>query len=60
MAGGLAKAPPFKDFARELKRIMPKGRPETWRDGRRRTFTTYKVVEFKEAMSQVQGAREAA
>ena len=59
-AWGFAKAPPFKDFARELKRIMPKGRPETWRDGRRRAITTYKVVQFKEAMSQVQGAREAA
>lgn len=59
-AGGLAKAPPFKDFARELKRIMPKGRPETWRDGRRRAITTYTVVQFKEAMSQVQRVREAA
>ena len=59
-AGGLAKAPPFKDFARELKRIMPKGRPETWRDGRRRAITTYKVVRFNEAMSQVQRVREAA
>ena len=59
-AGGLAKAPPFKDFARELKRIMPKGRPESWRDGRRRAITTYTVVPFKEAMSQAQGVREAA
>ena len=59
-AGGLAKAPPFKDFARELKRIMPKGRPETSRDGRRRVITTYKVVPFKEAMSQVKRVHEAA
>jgi hypothetical protein len=59
-AGRLAKAPPFKDFARELKRIMPKGRPETWRDGRRRAITTYTIVPFREAMSHVQAVREAA
>jgi hypothetical protein len=59
-AGGLAKAPPFKDFARELKRIMPKGRRETWRGGRRRAITTYTIVPFREAMSHVQAVREAA
>jgi hypothetical protein len=59
-AGGLTKAPPFKDFARELKRIMPKSRPETRRDGRRRAITTYTIVPFREAMSHVQTVREAA
>jgi hypothetical protein len=59
-AGGLTKAPPFKDFARELKRIMPKSRPETRRDGRRRAITTYTIVPFREAMSHVQAVREAA
>ena len=59
-AGHFAKALPFKDFARELKRIMPKGRPESWRDGRRRAITTYKVVPFREAVCQFQAVREAA
>ena len=54
----MSKAPPFKDFARELKRVMPKRRPETWVDGRRRAITTYTVMPFKEAL--VQAVREAA
>ena len=59
-AQSLSKAPPFKDFARELKRVMPKHRPETLVDGRRRAITTYTVMPFKEATSLVQAEREAA
>ena len=59
-AQGLSKPPPFKDFARELKRVMPKKRPETWVDGRRRAVTTYTVMPLKEAAGLVQAVREAA
>ena len=59
-AQGLSKAPPFKDFARELKRVMPKHRPETWVDGRRRAITTYTVMHLKAATGLVQAARSAA
>ena len=59
-AQSLCKAPPFKDFARELKQVMPKHRPETLVDGRRRAITTYTVMPFKEAAGLVQAVREAA
>ena len=56
----LEQSAAIKDFARELKRVMPKHRPETLVDGRRRAITTYTVMPFKEAAGLVQAVREAA
>ena len=42
---GLDRAPPYRDFARELAFLMPRERQETWRDGERvRTRTMYFVA----------------
>ena len=42
---GLDRAPPYRDFARELAFLMPRGRQETWHDGERvRTRTMYFVA----------------
>src|SRR5262249_35125046 len=41
---GVPRPPAFKDFARELKGLMPKRRAEIWRNGKRvETYTVYRV-----------------
>jgi hypothetical protein len=43
---GATRPPAFKDFARELGRLMPKKRHEIWRNGKRvKTCTVYHVPE---------------
>jgi len=43
---GATRPPAFKDFARELGRLVPKERHESWRNGKRvRTYTAYHILE---------------
>ena len=45
-AEGVTWPPPYKDFARELARVMPRRRKEEWHEGERlRTATWYLVPE---------------
>jgi hypothetical protein len=43
-AEGVTRPPPFKDFARELARLMPRKRMEDWHDGQRLGTATYYFV----------------
>ena len=46
---GSDRAPPYRDFARELAFLMPRERQETWRDGRRVVTRTFYLIAFTDA-----------
>jgi hypothetical protein len=55
------RAPPYKDFARELAFLMPRFRQETWQDNRRvGTYTLYFVAPLANALCADMGVRKCA